>query len=496
MPDSASSIEFPDIVREIESQIPESTGAYLVGGAVRDALLGRPVHDIDIALPGDGVAAARRVAHALGGACYPLDAERGVGRVITARGASRFTIDFAALRGGDISADLAGRDFTINAIAIPLHHWDQPLDPMAGAADLLRRQIRACSGSSIEEDPVRSIRAVRLAAQLEFQMEPATREQVRAGAPGLARVSAERIRDEFFRILSGRKTAAAIRVSHALGLLGFIVPETIGMENIPQTAPHFFNGWDQTTLALEKLEVLVNGFTNVPNTNFGNDLSLGLARVQLGRFHGAIAERLARPLADDRALRGLLFFAALLHDIGKSGCHAEETSQSPDFPGHEQRGADAALQRAIALRLSNEETAFVVALIRHQQRPRLLPQTEPVTRRSIFRYFRATGPAGFETCLLALADTMATYGPTLPLEIWQGLVQTVRTLWEGYFEHASEMVYPIPLLTGNDLIRDYQMTPGPAIGELLDALREAQAAGEVQTREGAHALIARGLGRA
>jgi tRNA nucleotidyltransferase/poly(A) polymerase len=495
MPDFASDLPFPEIVRDIETQVPESAGAYLVGGAVRDALLGRPIHDIDIALPGDGVAAARRIANALGGACYPLDSDRGVGRVILVRDSARFTIDFAALRGGDIKADLASRDFTINAIAIPLHHWDQPLDPLSGAADLFRRQIRVCSDSSIQADPVRSIRAVRLAAQLDFHMEAMTHELVREGASGLMRVSAERIRDEFFRILSGQKTAAAMRVAHALGILGHIIPEIVGMDGCTQPAPYFYDVWNQTTRTLDVLEELADLLTINIDGDRTASLTMGLARVQLGRFQDPLAERLQRPLADDRPVRGLLFLAALLHDIGKPGCREVGPSGDAHFLGFELLGAESAMHRAQALRLSNDECGFVTGLVRNQLRPVRLQNAGPITRRAIFRYFRAASPVGVEACLLALADTYAMFGPTLPTDLWSDLLQTVRTLWEGYFEHATECIRPALFLTGNDLIREFQMLPGPSIGELLDALCEAQAAGEVNSREEALALISRGLGR-
>jgi poly(A) polymerase len=171
----APALSFPDIVREIQPMVPESAGAYLVGGAVRDAVLGRKVHDIDIALRSDGLAAARRVADALHADYYPLDATRGIGRVLVQREGARWTLDFSSLRGADILADLTCRDFTMNAMAVPLHHWDQAVDPMSGAADLLHKQIRACTDASFQEDPVRVIRAVRLAAQLDFAIEPATR---------------------------------------------------------------------------------------------------------------------------------------------------------------------------------------------------------------------------------------------------------------------------------------------------------------------------------
>jgi hypothetical protein len=491
-----SALSFPDIVREIEARIPDSADAFLVGGAVRDAVLGRPIHDIDITVRGDGVALARRMADALGGACYPLDLDRKVGRVITTRGAERFTIDFASLRGNDIHSDLAARDFTINAMAIPLHRWDQPLDPLSGASDLIHKQIRVCSDSSIQADPVRTIRAIRLAAHLDFQLEPATRELIRIGAPGLVRVSAERIRDEFFRILGGRKTAAAIRAAYRLGILPYIIPEVVLLDGLKQPDTFSLDGWNQTVLSLEKLETILELLAGESEHPPASDLWMGMSYVQLGRFRSALRDRLQKPLSDDRTVRSLLFFAALMHDIGKSEFQDIHSASQDPYSGYEALGAEQTAQRAIALRLSSDECQFVAGLVRHHARPLQLQDEHPISRRAIYRFFQATGPVGVEACLLALADVWATNGPALPADEWERALQKVRSLWEGYFEHATEMIRPVVFLTGNDLIHEFNVEPGPAIGELLDALREAQAAGEIHSREEALTMVARGLGRA
>jgi poly(A) polymerase len=487
-------LRFPDIVHEVQALLPESSNAYLVGGVVRDTLLHRPVHDIDITLAGDGVAAARRLAEVLHADYFPLDAERGVGRVLTVRDGARLTIDFATQRGADILTDLTCRDFTINAIAIPLHHWDQAIDPLSGASDLQQKQIRACSDTSIQEDPARSIRAVRLAVQLDFAIEPSTRELVRAGSAGLIRISAERIRDEFFRILAGRKIATAVRVAKSLGIIDHILPEADAMEATSQPPPHRDDVWNHSLCALEKLEALTDLLTGAAPDEASNNLIMGLARVQLGKYQAALGERLAQPRSDDRSVRGLLAFAALLHDAGKPYSRSVDPKAPRPFEGHELLGAEIAARRATELRFSNEEVQFLAAVVRNHVRPLHLQNAAPITRRAIFRFFRAAGASGIETSLLALADTLATFGPSISTNAWSELLQMTNTLWDAYFEHEHEMVHPSPLLSGNDLIRDFLMAPGPAIGDMLDTVREAQAAGEIITREEALAFVTKRLG--
>ena len=484
----------PPIVEEIRAQLPAAE-AYLVGGAIRDSILGRPVLDIDFSLSGSGVDAAKTVADALGAAYYPLDTDRGIGRVILVRGKARYTLDFASLRESSIGKDLALRDFTVNAMAIPLQDPAKLIDPMGGRRDTSEGILRACSPHAIADDPVRAIRAIRLATQLGFRIEKETKEGARAGASALGRISAERIRDEFFRILAGRKVAAAVHSLASLGLLRVVLPETAGLDGMEQAEPRRGDVWEHTLRVLEKLEGVVGALAPESGAPRAGDLAMGLARARLERFQAALVEHLARPLCDERPLRGLLFLAAILHDAAKPETRSVNSLGEVHYLGHEQLGADWALRRSMALRFSNDEADFTSKIVRNHMRPLLLQSSGPVTRRAVFRFFRATGPSGIAVCLLYLADSLAAQRAEDAQENWQASVETAHSLLEGYFERPAEMIRPTPLLSGDDLMREFNLTPGPQIGELIDALREAQAAGEVGSREEAVALIERGLGR-
>jgi poly(A) polymerase len=490
----SSPVPLPPIAEEIRAHL-SNPDAYLVGGAIRDSILGRPVVDIDVVLRGCGVEAARAVAGALDAAFYPLDADRGIGRVILVRGKTRYTLDFASLREPSIEQDLVLRDFTINAIARPLQEHAQNIDPLGGERDVRDGVLRACSKHAIADDPVRAIRAIRLATQLGFRIEKETKEQARAGASDLGRVSAERIRDEFFRILSGGKVAAAVYSLESLGLLRSILPETAGLAGYRTDSPERSNIWNHTLAVLETLESVCDLLAPEGTAGRASEPALGLAQSRLGRFRPSLAEHLARPLCDERPVRGLIFLAAVLHDAAKPETRRLNALGEVHYLGHEQLGADWALHRAAALRFSNDEAEYISQIVRNHMRPLLLQSSGPVTRRAVFRYFRATGPCGVAVSLFFLADTLATCRAEPPQERWQAAVETVHSLLEGYFERPAEMIRPTPLLTGDDLIREFGLSPGPQIGELLDALREAQAAGEVGSRAEAIALIERGLGR-
>jgi hypothetical protein len=274
-----------------------------------------------------------------------------------------------------------------------------------------------------------------------------------------------------------------------------ILPETAGLAEMQPPAPQQYNVWEHTLKSLEHLEALADLLAGSPGAKSASTPTLGLARTRLGRFQPALEEHLARPLSDERSTRGLLFLAAILHDAAKPETKTVDAAGRFHFLGHEQLGAEWALWRAAALRFSNEEAHYVSQIVRNHMRPLLLQSGGPVSRRAVFRFFRATGPSGVAVCLFFLADTLATFGPELPPETWASSVETAHSLLEGYFERAEEMIRPTPLLSGNDLIRRFGLSPGPQIGELLDALRESQAAGEVNSTEDAIALIERGLGR-
>src|SRR5271169_3006684 len=143
---------------------------YLVGGAVRDLLLDRVSYDLDFAVAEDAIHIARRAANALHADFYVLDESFDTARVILpVENGLRDILDFAAFRGSDLESDLRGRDFTINAIAFDLRN-QTILDPLGGASDLRAKLIRACSELSLQDDPIRILRAVRQAAAFDFRI--------------------------------------------------------------------------------------------------------------------------------------------------------------------------------------------------------------------------------------------------------------------------------------------------------------------------------------
>jgi poly(A) polymerase len=481
----AFSDSIDEVLRRVRSALPAGVIVYLVGGSVRDALLGSPVRDLDFVLAGDVLAIARRTANALGAAYFPLDEERQTARLILSQpGVSRLKLDFAAMRGHDLESDLRQRDFTINAMALPLEDSPALIDPLGGAADLRAKVLRACSDSAFTDDPVRVVRSIRLAVSLGCKISPQTNRQIRLAAALLPSVSAERLRDELFRILEGPQPAASIRLLDLLGALAFILPETAALKGVTQSPPHIKDVWVHTLEALQRLEqvldVLAMNYVQEKAANW----ALGFISIQLGRYRKQLAGHFDQPLNPERSLRGLVFMAGLYHDAGKPSSRQEDDKGRLRFFEHEQVGAALAAERARRLHLSNDEIDRLSTMVRGHMRPLLLAQAggNP-SRRAIYRYFRATGPAGVDIGLLSLADCLATYGPTLPREVWAQQLVVVRALYEAWWERPEQAVAPPRLVNGVDLMQLFELNPGPHIGRMLEAIREAQAAGQVNTRE-------------
>jgi putative nucleotidyltransferase with HDIG domain len=448
------------------------------------------------------------VADTLDGAYFPLDEERGTGRaLLTEPDGSRIELDFALLRGADLEADLLARDFSINAMA--LDDGDNLIDPTGGQADLAARRIRATHEDAFQDDPVRLLRAVRMEAELSTTIEaahiaPKTETWMQRDAALLALPSPERVRDEFVRLLALPGAAHHLERLDEFGLLVHTVTELESLKGVAQSPPHRFDVWQHTLLIVDTLEGVLTTVTGKetvegkPNQPADPPTLAGVPRAAWGdiartlcqfapdvRTHFAVEVTTGR----DRAL--LLKLAALLHDVGKPKTQSQDENGHFHFYNHEPVGAQIATARLQELRFSRDEIERMRVLVGQHLRPAHLARSERVTRRAIYRYFRATGCAGVDVVLLSLADHLAMWGPNLQEERWTRRLEVAQTLLTHCFEHYEETVDPPPLLSGNDLMASLALESGPRIGRLLEAIREAQAAGEISTREEALGLARR-----
>ncbi len=459
---------------------------YLVGGVVRDALLGRPTKDIDLVAE-QGIKLARLIANRMNGDFFPLDAERDVGRALVDTPEGRLQIDVAHFRGDSLEADLVDRDFTLNAMAADLHgDLSLLIDPLDGEHDAIRRLLRRCNPDAIRRDPIRALRAIRQSVQLTARIDAETKADLRAAAPHLNDTSPERVRDEFMKLLGLDRVAQALTVADTLGLLAVIIPEVTALHDLKQPAPHVFDGWRHTLETIEKLigifHVLSPGRTDQTAAQF----SFGMTAVALDRFRTPLRLHLDRTYPEGRTHGALLCLAALLHDVGKPLTIAQAANGERHFAHHEDASAAIALERAQSLRLSNVERQWLVTVVQNHLRPLWLDDVSPL---SIHRFWRATGEAGVDVCLLALADFLGTYGMTLPQDAWVHYLERIRTLLEAWYERYDQLVQPPVLIDGNALIKLLELRPGPIIGELLDVIREGQVVGSVTTHDDALQVV-------
>jgi tRNA nucleotidyltransferase/poly(A) polymerase len=409
--------------------------------------------------------------------------------IYTDASGTRFLLDFAEIRGSDIESDLRDRDFTVNALAVNLLNPQELLDPLGGARDLWNKTLRACSSSSFVNDPVRVLRAVRIAAGRGLHILPGTRTLMQDAVNLLVDVSPERLRDEVFRILGGPQPYTSIRALDMLGVLPYVLPELLELKDIPQPQPHIQDVWGHTLNTLRNLEALLNILGPQHNLDNSSSLIMGLAVMRLGRYRRQISEHIQVNIVPDREIRPLLFLAALYHDIAKPHTERVDDNGRIRFLNHDQLGGGIVTRRGGELHLSNAEINRLQVIVSNHMRPTHLAREEKTSSRAIYRFFRDTGTAGIDICLLSLADLLATYGTTLPQERWTRQLDVVRSLMDAWWEHPEKQVRPPKVVTGHDLMGEFGLEPGPQIGRFLEMVREAQVVGDVKTQQDAFDFV-------
>jgi poly(A) polymerase len=470
------------LFKRIITLLPPGVPIYLVGGAVRDALLNRQSYDLDFATAGDAIKIARRLADELGAAFFPLDPVRKVARLVLRPaegdnfdGINQIRVDVSAYQGADLISDLEGRDFTINAMAVEVHQLQTLVDPLGGAADLVTKRLRACSSSSLLDDPVRILRAVRFSVDLGLYILPETLQQMRRATAHLTRISSERMRDELFRILTNPHPSTSLRILDELNALEHFLPEVCLLKELEQSRPHMMDAWNHTLDMLNRMEGLLDALSIRYTPDKADNLIMGLVVMQLGRYRQHLAKHLNNALNPERPHRGLIFLAGLYHDVGKKTTQMLDAEGNIKFIGHEQIGSRLVEKRGQALKLSKVEIDRLVTIVNHHMRPSLLSRLgEAPSRKAVYHFFRDTGAAGVDICILSLADMLATYGPTLPQDRWVKHLDVVRSLMGAWWEDREERVFPAMIINGNQLMEALELSPGPYVGYLLEAIREAQ----------------------
>lgn len=449
------------------------TKVFLVGGAVRDLLLNRPCGDLDFVVAGGAVDFAKKAAGLLGGSFILLDEKNAVARIAVKKAGTVFTADFTGTPPGSIGQNLLKRDFTINAMALPLQNLpdtlgpnvgDYILDTCGGLQDLRAKTIKMVYPEAFKDDPLRLLRAMRLAARLEMAIDENARAQIKKDARLLSLVSAERIRDEFFKLLEVEQSHHTILEMDELGLTAEVIPFRDSLAATEQNGYHSVDVWRHCLASLGELEK-----TDLPS------VAESFAEEMVAFLQGE--------LTTGRTRWQLLKFCSLIHDCGKAATKGVNKAGRITFLGHEQAGARLAVGLAGQLQLSNREINFVNTIVFNHMRPLQLFKLTGDRAAAIRRYFRKTDGEGATILLHALADHNSDWGPLKKEEDCQRFGRMASSLVQQYWKDRSLREYT-PLLTGQDLLSELGLTPGPKIGKLLARLeKEHLARGEMTRTE-------------
>jgi len=451
--------------------------SWIVGGAVRDELLGREVTDTDIAVEGDPERAARELAADLGGPVFRLSEAFGAWRVVD-RGSGR-VFDFAPLQGETVEEDLAKRDFTVNAMARPLFaqapggarraampfQGGELIDPLGGRADLEARTLRVLGPEAYENDPLRPLRLARFAAELGFEPDAETERLTAAAAPQVAAASGERVFAELRRLLLAPGAVPGLALADRLGLLRAVLPELAALHDVEQSQYHHKDVYGHTLEVLERLIEVEAEAT------------------------GDLREVLDEPLADELTRGEALRFGALLHDIGKPATHDVREDGRVTFIGHDRLGEEMVREICRRLRTSERLSRFLQAVTRHHLVLGFLVHERPLDRRAVYRYLKRTSPVEVEVTLLSCADRLATRGRNAERAI-DAHLELARELMAAALEWRKGGPPRLPL-RGDELAAEVGIEHGPELGRLLAELEEAAYAGEIADRDSAVELARR-----
>ena len=461
--------------------------AVLIGGAVRDLLLHRPVHDLDYVVTADALAIGRKLADALGGAYYPLDERRHIARVIWQREDGNLVVDIASLIGMTLLEDIQRRDFTINAIAM-LPDGDL-YDPLGGVSDLQDRILRPCSPDSLLNDPVRTIRAVRFLLDFDLKPAPGLDHLIWHAALYLAQISPERQRDEFIKTLALDRPHLAVEKMVDWRIADIMMPELLALHDVAQPPPHRFDAFDHTIQTLAWL-------SRIDRWMRGKDGAAGAIEKHIHQrlqpYRDTLQQYLLTPLTAERPRWLWLRFGAIAHDWGKASAFRENEEGGISFYRHEQESGRLTAEWMTRYRCARNEILFVRKLCEGHMRPmNLFSAGESPTRRTLFRFYRDMSDAAPGIILLFMADFLGARGDGVTLDTLDAML-TYALAWLRPFLLA-ETIVPKPLLKGGELMQLFGLKPGPELGHLLAALQEAQASGDVQNRAQALAFIEKWL---
>jgi len=473
--------------------------AYLVGGSVRDLLLEKPCTDWDIVTSGDAPTLSRKLANKLGG--FYAHMHEKASRITVKHKEQDIIFDITPMHGRSIEADLRQRDFTLNAIASPLHaavhsfieHEALPyVDPLHGATDIATHTLRAVNDDVFKHDTLRLLRAMRFATHYDLTIDPHTQELIRRDAALLLIAAPERIHAELYALLTPEGATDLLHFLDQHNLFTILFPEFIPARGMAQPGLHHWDVFEHSIETVAALERLVTTLRLSPEEIQRSPLDNG--RGDLVAIQAMLAEAEQQGYVQIAKLTSpTMKLAALLHDIGKTTTQVIHEDGKITFYGHPQAGVPLIQIIARRLDLSTQDQRLVRQVAANHMRPGQLSH-DVITQRAVRRYFVDLGPVGVPVALVSLADHLAMRGPEPLTEAWEHHLATVRLLLTRYIRER-EVILPPHLVQPDELIRKFDLQQGPIIGQLLEQIAEARADGLIRSKDDAFWFVEEQLGQ-
>jgi poly(A) polymerase len=442
---------------------PQTKGAYIIGGSIRDLLLDRIPTDYDIGVTENPKKFAENMAKNISGHLFKMGKS---GQMIIRVVSKDNIFDITSLNGSFIEEDLKKRDFTINAMAYDLSSG-QIIDCLGGLVDLADKKVRMVSSDVFKKDPIRLIRAYRIAACLNFEIEPQTASRIRANANLIQNSAGERIRDEIFKLLGTSKSYHYLSQMTDAGLLSAIFPDLDRLKGCLQNSHHLYDVFEHTLKAYHHLESILNHPDKIlPDTC-----------IQIRQY-----------LDEEKTV--LLKYAILLHDMGKPWAKTIDPRGKIHFYGHSRKSVDLAQKVNQKLRLSNREKRFVDFIIRNHLNPLFLftaMQKKTLTHKGITRFFKKCGDNTPALLLHSIADIMAK--PDKPNQTHKAFIRFVQEMIHNFFYSFKPKIKEPPLITGHDLIHEFGLTPSPLFKRILNLVQEEKLTNKINSRSEALAWV-------
>lgn len=444
---------------EILNKIKENftNEIYLVGGSVRDYLMGIESHDRDIiVMDEDAKNFSLKLQKLFDATFVPLDEENKIYRLVMSDKINY--IDITNPVGGTIEKDLMRRDLTINAIAVNINSGEV-VDISGGVTDIKNKCIHCVNEQNFVDDPLRLLRVYRFQSLYNFSIAPETLSAICKYVELIKKPAFERINYEVLRLFSGRYAHVALENMNKTWLLEEIFPFVKELKQVPPNSHHHLDLLHHSIETVKQIQEIYD--------NAQDEVKEHLDRVDFGGF-----SRLAH-----------LKFAGFIHDIGKFSTWTIEEGGRHRFIGHDDVGSKLAGAMLKKMHFSNKQVDYLTKMIKFHIYPSQLMSSPQITEKIMMRFVRKMDANSIDNIILAMADRLSARGPEITDEVVEHNINLLTTLMKFYLD-VRETLKPLPIfLTGNDVMEILNIKPSPKLGKIMNSLHEAQLNGDVQTRE-------------